>query len=301
MDRRTEPGVYLRPEVLEAIGRLDLRAKTLAEGFLAGAHRSLHHGFSAEFAGHRRYAPGEPERAVDWTVWARTNRLYVRDYRADTSLAGTLIVDASASMGYGPGPVAKLRYVASLAGALAYLMSRQGDPVGLLVLGRRRVEGMKPSARPGQLVRVLRALDGLHASGDVPFAEGLERAFPYLRRRGVVVLAGDLHPASDVPRLSRAFAQLRSRGHDVIVFHVLDVDEVHLPFGAPVELEDMESGRRLSFDPGTAGLAHGERVRVWRDELARAAAARGVDYVPLDTGRPLGPALASYLARRSGH
>ncbi len=300
MPHRHTVADYLRPEVLAALGRLDLRAKTLAVGFLAGAHRSLHRGFSAEFAGHRRYAPGEPEGALDWTVWARTNRLYVREYRADTSLAGTLIVDASASMGYGPGPVTKLRYVASLAGALAYIMSRQGDPVGLLALGRRRIEGVKPSARPGQLARVLGALDRLPASGSVPFADAIERAFPYLRKRGVVVLASDLHPASDASRVERVFAKLRSRGHDVICFHVLDVDEVRLPFRDEVELEDMESGRRVTLDPEAVRGYH-ERVAAWRDGLARSAGRYGVDYVPLDTSTPFFSALASYLARRSGH
>ncbi len=293
-------GGHLKPEAVEAIGGLDLKAKFVAEGFLAGAHRSLSRGFSAEFAGHRRYAGREPARAVDWTVWARTNRLYVREFSADTSLTGTLIVDASASMGYGPGPVTKLRYAVDLLGSLAYIMARQGDPVGLVVLGRGGLGGVKPSARQGQLVRVLHALDGLHAEGSGSFADGLEAAFPYIRRRGIVVLASDLHPASDAGRWERLFAGLRSRGHDTIVFHVLDADEVRLPFAEPVELEDMETGRTAGLDP--AGVeAYGRKVDEWRSSLARAAASRGVDYVPLDTGTPFGAALASYLARRAGH
>lgn len=291
---------HLKPEAVEAVGGLDLRAKFVAEGFLAGRHRSLSRGFSAEFAGHRRYAGREPARAVDWTVWARTNRLYVREFSADTSLTGTLIVDASASMGYGPGPVTKLRYAIDLVGALAYIMARQGDPVGLIVLGRGGLEGVRPSARPGQLVRVLRALDDLHAEGSDPFADGLEAAFPYIRRRGIVVLASDLHPASDADRWARLFSQLRSRGHDTIVFHVLDADEIRPPFGEPVELEDMETGRTVGFDPEGAE-AYTRKLDEWRAGLARAASARGVDYVPLDTGTPFGVALASYLARRAGH
>ncbi|MHC5053734.1 MAG: DUF58 domain-containing protein [Planctomycetota bacterium] len=291
---------HLKPEAVEAVGGLDLRARFVAEGFLAGAHRSLSRGFSAEFAGHRRYAGREPARAVDWTVWARTNRLYVREFSADTSLTGTLVVDASASMGYGPGPVTKLRYAVDLVGALAYIMARQGDPVGLIALGRGGLDGVRPSARPGQLVRVLRALDGLHAEGSGSFADGLEAAFPYIRRRGIVVLASDLHPASDSGRWARLFAQLRSRGHDTIVFHVLDADEVRPPFGEPVELEDMETGRTAGLDPEGVE-AYVRKVEEWRGGLARAAAARGVDYVPLDTGMPFGAALASYLARRAGH
>lgn len=291
---------HLKPEAVEAIGSLDLKAKFVAEGFLAGRHRSLARGFSAEFAGHRRYAGREPARAVDWTVWARTNRLFVREFSADTSLDGTLIVDASASMGYGPGPVTKLRYAIDLLGALAYIMARQGDPVGLLVLGRERLEGVHPSARPGQLVRVLRALDGLHAEGSGSFADGLSSAFTYIRRRGIVVLASDLHPASDIDRWARLFSQLRSRGHDTIVFHVLDADEVRPPFGEPVELEDMETGRTAGLDPEGVE-AYVLKVQEWRGALARAAASRGVDYVPVDTSTPFGIALASYLTRRAGH
>jgi uncharacterized protein (DUF58 family) len=291
---------YLRPEVLEAVGGLDLRAKFLAEGYLAGRHRSLARGFSAEFAGHGRYAGKEPARAIDWTVWARTGRLYVREYRADTSLAGTLVVDASASMGYGPGPVTKLRYAVELAGALGYIMARQGDPVGLLVVGRERVEGMKPSARPGQLARLLRALDGLRAEGRRSFVEAVESALPYLRRRGIVVLVSDLYPAGEAGRYARLFSQLRSRGHDTIVFHVLDPDEIRLPFREEIELVDSESGRTAVVDPEEID-AYRARVESWRAELGCEAAGRGVDYVPLDTGEPFGRALGSYLARRSGH
>jgi len=290
----------LSPEAVQAVGGLDLRAKLVAEGFLAGRHRALSRGFSAEFAGHRRYAGREPVRAIDWTVWARTNRLYVREFSADTSLNGTLIVDASASMGYGPGPVTKLRYAVDLVGALAYIMARQGDPVGLMVLGRDRMEGVRPSAKPGQLVRVLCELDGLHASGSGSFAEGLESALPYVRRRGIVVLASDLHPASDTGRWARLFSRLRSRGHDTIVFHVLDADEVRPPFAERVELVDMETGRTAGLDPEGVE-AYAGKVREWRGELARAAGACGVDYVPMDTSTPFGMALASYLARRAGH
>lgn len=293
-------GGYLRPEAVEAVRGLDLKAKFVAEGYLAGRHRSLSRGFSAEFAGHRRYAGREPARLVDWTVWARTNRLYVREFSADTSLAATLVIDASSSMGYGPGPVTKLRYAVDLLGALAYIMARQGDPVGLLVLGRGRVDGVRPSARPGQLVRVLRALDGLHAEGGATFAEGFEASLPYIRRRGIVCLASDLHPASDAARWAGLFAQLRSRRHDAIVLHVLDADEVRPPFREPVELEDMETGRAAGFEPEAAEAYRG-RVEAWRRALARAAAERGVDYVPLDTGTPFTRALASYLARRAGH
>jgi hypothetical protein len=147
---------------------------------------------------------------------------------------------------------------------------------------------------------VLRALDDLHPEGSAPFADGLEAALPRLRKRGIVVLASDLYPVGDAERWARLFAALRSRGHDTIVFHVLDADEVRPPFREPTELRDMETGRAAGVTP--EGLAaYRERVEAWRAGLARAAAARGVDYVPLDTAAPFGPALASYLARRGGH
>jgi len=293
-------GDYLRPEILHAVGRMDLRARVLAEGFLAGTHRSLSRGFSAEFAGHRRYVDGEPVRDVDWVVWARTNRLYVREYRADSSLPGVLVVDASRSMGYGPGPVTKLSYAVDLAGAIAYIMSRQGDPVGLVGLGGERVTGLRPSARQGQLVRVLQSLAALRAEGNAHFVGSLEGARSYLGRRGIVVLLSDLHPAHDVARFARVLSGLRSRRHDVIVFHILDIDEVHPPFVEPVELEDMETGAVARFDPGGVE-AYRETVESWRGTLARTCAERGADYVPLDTNMNFGTALSSYLARRSGH
>ncbi len=291
---------FLRPDVLAAVAGLDLRARFLAEGFLAGRHRSLVRGFSAEFDGHRRYTGSEPARAIAWTVWARTNRLYVREYRADTSLAGTLVVDASASMGYGPGPGTKLGYAVELAGALAYIMARQGDPVGLIVLGRERIEGLKPSARPGQLARLLRMLAGLRAEGAGSFADGVASSLPYVRRRGIVVLVSDLYPAGETSRYANIFSQLRSRGHDTIVFHVLDPDEVDLPFREETELVDAETGRTVAADPGSRE-AYRLRVESWRNDLARAAAERGVDYVPLRTDEPFTRALGSYLARRRGH
>ncbi|MHC4252727.1 MAG: DUF58 domain-containing protein [Planctomycetota bacterium] len=291
---------FLRPEILEAVKGLDLRARFAAEGFLSGRHRALTRGFSAEFAGHRRYAGREPVRAIDWTVWARTNRLYVKEFSADTSLAATLVVDASRSMGYGPGPTTKLRYACDLVAAIACVMSRQGDPVGVLALGRDRLEGVRPSARPGQLMRVLSFLDGLHPAGRTPFVEGLRKALPMLRRRGIVVLASDLYPVADGGAFATVLAQLRSRGHDVIVLHVLDPDEVVLPFREPVEFEDVESGRLVPAAPEVAE-EYRRRVDAWRGGLARSAAARRVDYVPLETDTPFGRALASYLARRSGH
>jgi uncharacterized protein (DUF58 family) len=294
------PVDYLRPEVLQAIGRLDLRARVLAEGFLSGAHRSLARGFSAEFAGYRRYVEGEPARYVDWVVWARTNRMYVREFRADSSLQGLLLVDASASMGYGPGPVTKLGYAVDLAGALAYIMSRQGDPVGVLALGRERIGGLRPSARQGQAIRVLQTLAALRAEGSVSFADSLDAVRPFLGRRGIIVLISDLHPSGDAGRLARALAGLRSRGHDVILFHVLDIDETRPAFAQPVELRDMETGATVRYDPRSAE-AYARRVGEWRRELAALAAERGVDYVPLDTGTSFATALASYLARRAGH
>jgi uncharacterized protein (DUF58 family) len=291
---------YLKPEVLRAIGRMDLRARVLAEGFLAGLHKSLARGFSAEFAGHRRYVGGEPARAVDWTVWARTNRLYVREFRADSSLQGLLLVDVSSSMGYGPGPVTKLSYATDLAGGLAYMMSRQGDPVGLLTLGSERMTGLRPSARQGQLVRVLQTLSRLTAHGRADIATSLEAARPYLGKRSFVVILSDLHPPSSVDRLERAFSGLHSRGHDVIVFHILDMDEVRPPFAGPIELEDVETGRRARFDVEDLE-PYRATLESWRSRLALIASEHRIDYVPLDTGTPFGGALSSYLARRSGH
>lgn len=289
----------LRPEVLEAALGLDLRAKVLAEGFLAGLHRSILRGFSAEFAGHRRYASGEPSKAIDWTVWARTNKLYVREFQADTNIDCTLVVDASASMGYGPAGMTKLRYAVDLAGALAVIMARQGDPTGLIVLGRKRLEGLRPSAKPGSLMRLLGVLAGLRAEGDMPFAQALESALVYLRKRGLVALLSDFHPPSDAGKLLRLVAAMRAKGHDVILFHILDVDEIRPPFREDTELEDMETGRRatlLSRDISE----YCSRIAAWRAELSHLSRACGADYVPLDTGCSLAGALASYLARRSG-
>lgn len=295
----------LRPEILREIDRFDLRVRFLAEGFLAGVHRSLRRGFSAEFASHRRYGPGDPVRTVDWAAWARTGRLYVKEFAADTSMNGFLVLDCSASMGYG-WPLSKLQYAACLAGALAYLMNRQGDPAAVLSVSRGKVRGDPPEGKPGALARAWGRLATLEARGSGAFAATFQRALAagrlsgLLRKRGLIALFSDLWPAGDLASVRRLISALRAKGHDMIVFHVLDSDETELPFRGELALEDMETGRSVVLSADEVRPRYRRRVAEWREELRRMSASLGADFVPLETSSPFGEALVRYLIRRAG-
>jgi uncharacterized protein (DUF58 family) len=290
---------FLPPGLLERLGGLDVVARTVAHGFVAGLHRSRNHGAGEEFARHREYQQGDDVRRLDWKVYGRTDRLYVREFRERSNLSAMLAVDATASMGYAePGGVAKLRYGAYVAAALAHLMLGAGDAVGLATFGRGAELALPPRSRRGQLHDLLLRLERLRAEGDAPAAAALDRVGERLRRPGRVVLVSDLLEDDDGDGLVAAVGRLRARGDEVVVFRVLTPAEEGT--GAP------EAGR--FFDPERPGPGipaspgddpgFAERVRGYYDGLAARLRERGAEYVGLRTDEPVERGLIRWARSR---
>ncbi|MFN0137581.1 MAG: DUF58 domain-containing protein [Phycisphaerae bacterium] len=297
---------YLNPEVIQQVQRLDLRARFIVEGFLAGLHRSPFQGLSVEFAEHRKYVHGDDLRTIDWNVYARTDRLFVRKYAAETHLACHLIVDSSSSMGYvGPAEQAadaathatKLDYAVHLAAALGYLVTRQQDAIGLAIVNEALVTQLPPRSRRSDLVHLLSTLSSVAPSGGTGLASAIHAVLARIPHRGVIVLLSDL--LTDTAGVLEATQHIRFRGHDLIVMHVLDAAEVRLPMDGAVRLEDPESGETIDVDADGVRESYEAAVAAWRDELRTRISAIKGDYVPLDTSIPFDKALVEFLTQRS--
>src|SRR5437899_1644308 len=249
---------FLDPATLSSISGLELVAKTVVDGFVAGLHRSPDFGFSQEFAEYRAYTPGDDLRHVDWNVYARTERAYLKRYRGETNTQLLLLLDTSASMGFGSQPVTKLDYSRFLAASLCYLANTQRDAAGLIVFDEDVQNYIAPSTRQGQLFRLLHAIEKAVVGTHTDFAKPFIHFMNFLRRRGIVVVISDFYERPEV--IVKTVEPLRYRGNEVILFHVLDPQEIAPRFREPVLLEDMESQTKLEVSPE---YAHNEyRTRI---------------------------------------
>jgi uncharacterized protein (DUF58 family) len=269
----------------------------VVEGFISGLHRSPHLGFSTDFAEHRQYMPGDDLRHLDWKLLARTDRLYIKKYEGDTNSQIHLLVDASASMGYASGGITKLQYAQYLSSSLAYLGVRQHDSVGLGAFNEQMVEHVPPSSRTGHLRTVLGVIERLVPGRGTALSDQLHRMAELLARRGIVVLISDMYDEHD--RLIEGLEHLRFRGNDVIVFHVMDDQELDFNFDEPLVLEDSETEEQLHVLPDVLRDEYLRAIRSHVDALREGAARNRIDYELLRTSEPLDRALFSYLARRS--
>ncbi|HEY6563307.1 MAG TPA: DUF58 domain-containing protein, partial [Pirellulaceae bacterium] len=232
---------YLQPEVVRQISRLDLRAQFVVKGFLHGLHASPFHGFSVEFSEHRKYTAGDDPKGIDWLVYAKTDKYYVKKFEAETNITGYLVLDLSRSMGYTyQQPVTKFEYCISLAAALCYLMIQQQDPVGLVTFDTRVRNCLAPRSKRSQLGTLLSLLTRLRPEGGTDLGQSLAQLAAMLRHRCLLMVFSDL--LVDPETLMAALRRLRHGGHDIILFHVLDEAEVSFPFRGPHELEDPETG-----------------------------------------------------------
>jgi uncharacterized protein (DUF58 family) len=292
---RATPGArFLDPVVLSRIGDLDLIARRVVEGFLAGLHHSPSFGLSTDFAEHRAYMPGDDIRGIDWRAYARTDRYFVKQFEADTNTDFTVILDCSASMGFGSKGITKLDYARYLAACLAFMSSRQRDRVGLALFSETQFTRIPPGAK--RLDVVLHELDCARADGAGSLAPSLRKLSEHLRRRSVVALISDFYEPPD--EVARAVAQLRQRGNDVVVFHVLDPAELDFTYDGAMTILDMESGEKLSVVGDTLRDEYRGLMTQHVELVRRAMLAHGFDYVRLDTSRPLDDALFRYLATR---
>ena len=288
---------YLKPEVIRQIKRLDLRAQFIVRGFLHGLHASPFHGFSVEFSEHRKYTAGDDPKDIDWLIYAKTDKYYVKKYEAETSITGYLAMDMSRSMGYTyRQELTKFDYSICLAAALCYLMISQQDPVGLLVFDEKIRKSLPPKSRRRHLVNVLSVLANLKPQGKTDVAASLSQIAAMLRRASLVMVFSDL--LADPEPVFQALHRLRHRGHDVILFHVLDEAEARFPFDGMVELEEPESRERLTLDADNFRRDYLDELEAFREKYRRECFQAGIDYVELDTSMQFDKALAGYLAGR---
>lgn len=289
---------FLDPEVLQKISSLELLARTVVEGFLAGLHRSPYVGFSVDFAEYRPYMPGDDLRYLDWKVLARTDRAYLKKFQGDTNTRVYVLLDVSASMSYRfPPAIPKREYACYLAASLAYLASRQNDAIGLIAFDHALVEYIPARWRPGQLHLVLGALERLKPGGTSAISEALERVAQRVRRRSILILLSDLY--EPIERLGPALRLLRAGGQDLIVFHILDESEVTFPFAEAARFVDMETEEEMPLVPEGLRAQYQAALRRHLEEVERTCRAEGIAYELMLTTKPLDRALLAYLGRRA--
>lgn len=292
-----KPEQYLRPEVIRQVARLDLRAKFIVEGFLQGLHASPFHGFSVEFSEHRKYTPGDDLKDLDWNVYAKTEKYYLKKFQAETNVTGYLAMDLSASMAYTyRQELTKFEYGICLAAALGYMMIHQQDPVGLVAFDTKIRTALPPKSKRTQLATILALLANLKPAGKTDVARSLAQLAAMLRGKSLVMLFSDL--LADPDPIMQSLHMLRHRGHDIIVFHILDEAEVHFPFEGLVEFKDAEENRRMTLDAAGMKPDYLEALGQFRAKYKEDCAKSGIDFVAMDTSVGFDKALMEYLLQR---
>lgn len=288
---------YLKPEVINQIKRLDLRAQFVVKGFLQGLHASPFHGFSVEFSEHRRYTAGDDPKDIDWLVYAKTDKYYVKKFEAETNITGYLVIDLSQSMGYTyRQELTKFDYAVCLAASLCYLMIHQQDPCGLITFDTQLRDCLAPKSKRTQLGNLLSHLANLKPTGPTDVAKSLIQIAAMLRHKSLVMIFTDL--LADPDPVLRSLRQLRHGGHDVILFHILDEAEATFPFSGLMEFEEPESSERMQLDATNYRPDYLAEVEAFRQTYRRECFQCGVDYVSLDTSMPFDKALLEYLISR---
>ena len=293
-----DPRKYLDPRVLAKINRLEVKARLIVEGFITGMHRSPYHGFSIEFAEHREYVPGDDIRHIDWKVYGRSDRFYIKQYEEETNLKSVLVLDASESMQYGHDGVSKYLYGAYAAAALSYLLVRQQDAVGLAVFDEALRTYLPPATSQAHFMNIIAELDRQETAAKTDIGTMLGALAGQMRGKGLVVIISDL--LDDPENITRGLRQLRHRGHEVVLFHLLDHEELTFPFQRTTLFEGMEGMEDLLVDPPALRKAYLAELEAHRSELKRSCRSLAIDYVPLDNSQKLDVPLTSYLAARAG-
>jgi uncharacterized protein (DUF58 family) len=289
------PGArFVDPVVLSRIGNLELVARHVVDGFINGMHRSPYFGASVDFAEHRGYVAGDDIRRVDWRLFARTDRFYIKEYEADTNSNFSVLLDVSKSMGFGSRGITKLDYAKMLAGCLTFLVHKQRDRVGLVAFDSDVVEFVPASAK--HLDVVLHTLDKVQPSAAGSLRAPLHKMAEHFGRRGVLVLISDLYEEPDA--VLEAVGPLRFRGNDLVVFHLLDPAELDFTFDAPSSFEDLETGEQIPIVPEALAEQYRSLVRAHIDGLTERFSGSRIDYTLVNTSAPLDHALFSYLSAR---
>ncbi len=287
---------YLRPEVIRQIDRLDLKAKFIVEGFISGLHGSPYHGFSVEFSEHRKYEPGDPPQTIDWALYGRTDRYYVKKFQAETTMNVFVVVDSSPSMDFKTGELTKFDYSVGIAAAMSYLAMKQNDPVGLVTFADRVRGFIPPKCRRAHLMAILQTLAKLKPTGRTQIAASLHEVAELIKRRSMVIVFSDF--MEDLDAVVGALHHLAFKKHDIILFHVMDHAELELPFDDLSTFSDIETGERLIADPAVIRKGYREALNAHIEALRDRSGEARIDYVMLDTATPYDKALSAFLQAR---
>jgi uncharacterized protein (DUF58 family) len=287
---------YLDPAVVSRLKGMDVKARLVVEGFVSGLHRGPYKGFSVEFAEHRQYMPGDPIKHLDWKVFGKTDRFYIKEFEEETNLRAYLILDGSGSMGYSSNGLTKLEYGCYLAASLGYLMLKQQDSVGLLVFDTKLRKYIPPRSARRHLHVLLRELSGVEAAAETDLGRSLHQLAQRIKRRGLVILISDL--LDDEEKVIRGLKLFRHMKHEVIVFHVLDPYEISFPFESEVILRDLETAEEVPAVPWEIRREYRGRVASWIGRFRSILRQSGIDYVPVNTSTSFDVALFSYLEKR---
>ena len=289
---------FLDPQVLAGISELGLVAKTVVDGFISGLHRSPDFGFSQEFAEYRAYTPGDDLRHVDWNVFARTERMFLKRFHGETNTQVTLMLDTSASMGYTSHKITKLDYARFIAASIAYLANQQRDAAGILIFDDDIRNYVRPSSRTGQFMRLTHAIEHASIGSCTDFVKPFQHIQEFLKRRGILLVLSDFY--EDPELVIRTLEPLRFKGNELILFHVLDPQEIEPKLGESVLLVDMETQEAMEVSPDYAKTEYREKMGAHIEKLKSKAQSAGIDYFQLRTDRPLDEAMREYLTVRQG-
>lgn len=295
-ERMTDSRKFLNPEVVSRLASMDLRARMVVEGFITGLHKSPYHGFSVEFAEHRQYMPGDDIKHVDWKVYGKTDRFYVKQFEEETNLKSYILLDASASMGYASNTITKLQYASHLAGALTYLMIRQRDAAGLVTFDDRIRRYLPPRSVKTYLHQILKELDDTESSSRTDLARALHQMADRIKRRGLIILFSDL--LDDPRKVASGLKHFRHKKNEVIVFQILDPLELSFDFHQDAVFKDMESGEELNTQPWHIMQAYQEKVAEFIGTYKKFCRENQIDYVTLTTDENYDKALFEYLLKR---
>jgi uncharacterized protein (DUF58 family) len=288
---------YLKPETVSKLKGMELKARMVVEGFIAGLHKSPYHGFSVEFAEHRQYMPGDNIADIDWKVYARTDRHYIKQYEEETNLKGYLLLDCSASMKYRSGSaISKFDYAGMLSGALAYMMMRQRDAAGLVTFDKEIRRYVPPRSKAGHLHVLLSEIANQKPSDETDISGTLHEMAERIKRRGLVIIMSDL--LDDADKIISGLRHFRYNKHEVIVFHILDPRERDFDFGGEALFKDMETGEEITTLPYQMKKEYAKAVGRFSDKIASACRQSKIDYHPIDTSMPFDQALYAFLAKR---
>ncbi len=287
---------YLKPEIVSKLKSMEMRARMVVEGFIAGLHKSPYHGFSVEFAEHRQYMPGDEIKHIDWKVFGKTDRFYVKQFVEETNLKSYLLLDTSASMGYSSNGITKLQYASYLAAALTYLMLKQRDAVGLLTFDHKIRKYLPPRSIKSYLHLILKEFEKLESAEVTDVSNTFHEMAERINRRGLVIVLSDLY--DDPEKLMLALKHFRHKKHEVIVFHILDPLEINFAYKKEAVFKDLETGEEISTQPWHIQREYQEKVKHFIDNYKRQCRQNQIDYVLINTEMDFNRALIEYMIKR---